>query len=209
MGQRHIETAVQYLTSGAHCTEDIIDVLHAMWREGIGPAHDGIGRNDLEDELGVDLEYEPKTVLDDNAVQIGLVDQDPEDSEDLTSYIIAEWRPDDDGIVNGEVDDAATEAIDAIIDHMHATDPGSDTTAVADGGVTHRDVLSDAFGIDEPAAVEARLRRGDLVSNVNTAVEAIEDSDAVTTRNDYDEFSFRYEGYSYSLSNLAVELYQL
>lgn len=204
MAKRHTEITIRFLKGSIDSTEDIITIVHGMWDEGIGPAHDGTSRGDLEDDLGVDLKYASSTGLG-HAVDTGLVDRDPHDSDDLRVFPIAEWMDSGSGeIVKGQVTEAAESGLEGIISHMQATDPGTGT-AVADGGVTHRDVLADKFDI-ATGAVEWRLRSGDALTTLNDAVDAIEDSGHVSSRGDYGHITFRNESYSYTLSDAAVRL---
>jgi hypothetical protein len=205
--RQHAKQIIRSLKGGTDSIADIIKLVVAMHAEGIGPTHEGTTRGDAESDLNISLRYNAKTVLE-HAVDTGLVEKDPKDSDDLRVYIIAEWMDGGDGeIVNGEVSDAAEEGIEALIDHVHATDP-SGTAAVADGGLTPRDVLASEFGITK-SAVETRLRTGDLVENLKTAVKAIEASDKVSKRDDYGDIAFRYEAFRYRLSRVAMDVFRL
>lgn len=207
MAKSHITTIIRFLKGSKDSIDDIISIIHGMWDEGITPTHDGTTRSDVESDLGISLNYAPKTGLE-HAVDTGLVQKDPEDSDGLPVYVIAEWMNGGSGeIVNGEVNDAAEEAIEAIIDHIHATDP-TGSTAVADGGLTVRDVVADDFTA-AASTIEGRLRRGELVENVNTAVDAINESSHVSKRSDYGRITFRYGSFDYRLTPLAVTLFNL
>jgi len=207
MAESHTKTIIRFLKGSKDSIEDITNIVLNMWDKGIGPTHEGTTRSDVESDLGISLNYAAKTGLE-HAVDTRLVERDPEDSDDLPVYVIAEWMNGGSGdVVNGNVDDAAEEAIEAIIDHIHATDP-SGSTAVADGGLTVRDVVADEFTA-AASAIEGRLRRGDLVENVNTAVEAIEESSHVSMRSDYGRITFRYGAFNYRLTPLAVTLFNL
>jgi len=207
MAESHTRTVIRFLKGSIDSTDDVEKIVHGMWNKGVTPVHDGTTRSDVEGDLGISLNYAPKTGLE-HAVDTGLVEKDPEDSDHLPVYVIAEWMNGGSGeIVNGEVDDAAEEAIEAIIDHIHATDPSS-STAVADGGLTVRDVVADEF-TTAASAIEGRLRRGDLVENTNTAVGAIEESSHVSMRSDYGRITFRYGAFDYRLTPLAVTLFNL
>ncbi|WP_254763379.1 hypothetical protein [Natrinema marinum] len=184
----------------------MIEIAHGFLREGIGPAHEGIKSSDTEAELSLLLTYDPKTSLD-HLQEVGLIESDPEEADDLRTFAIAEWLGTDGEIINGEVEDTAEDALEALIDHMHATD-ASDSPAIADGGVTHRGVLKDEFGI-EPARIENRLRTGDPVKTLRTAVSAIQEHPGLATRGDYGMITFRYEAYRYTLTSEAVNLYRI
>jgi hypothetical protein len=210
MSDFHARTVVHYLNDHTDSTQDQVDVLLAMDDEGIHPSHDGIRRKQVEDVLGISLEYRASTSLG-HLVQIGMLERDPEVYEDLRTFVIADWLSTDGEIVNGRVRQVAEEAIDAIIEHVHDTDrTGGDSEALADGsGVSLRRILAGALDVDPPADVEERLREGDLVLNVRDAVEAIEDHPAVSTRDDYGMIRFRNEAYRYRLSDRAINLLRL
>ncbi|QCS43394.1 hypothetical protein [Natrinema versiforme] len=206
MGRQHVKRVIRFLKGSKDCSEEMIAIAYRFLRNGIGPAHEGIKSSDTETELNLSLTYDPKTSLD-HLQEIGLVESDPEVADDLRTFVIAEWLGTDGEIINGEVEDTAEDALEALIDHMHATDTG-DSAAVADGGVTHRSVLKDEFGIN-PARIENRLRTGDPVKTLRTAVPAIQDHPGLSTRGDYGMITFRYEAYRYTLTSEAVNLYRL
>jgi len=210
MSEFHARAVVHFLNGRDLSVRDQADILIAMESEGIFPSHDGIRRNQAEHVLGVSLDYQASTSLD-NLVQIGMLERDPEVFDDLRTFVIADWLGTDGEIVNGRVRQVAEEAIDAIIEHVHDTDPaGGDSEALADGsGVSLRRILARALDVDPPADIEERLREGDLVDNVRDAVEAIEDHPAVSTRDDYGMIRFRNEAYRYRLSDRAINLLRL
>lgn len=206
MARYHVEIVIFLLKGGKDSIADIVSVAHAMAKENIGPSHQGLKEKKLEDRLSVSLEFEPGTVLE-HLMDLGLVEKEPEEFEDLRTYAIAAWKGTDGEIVNGNVDGAANEGIEALIDHMQDTDADtSGTPAIADGGTTIRSVLSDHFGVEDDD-VESRLRSGDPVDTLNGAVEGIQEEPAISTRGDYGEIVFRFGAYRYRLTAEAVQLY--
>lgn len=202
MSEDDLERYIRSEKRKTHSIDEQADIALAMYNQGIGPGHDGVKRADLEDELGLDLDYNIETSLG-HLEDIDVVEEflPPGPS----GYAISERR---DEIVNGEVDDVAAEDMENIIDHMQDDDPasGGDTPAIADGsGVTLRTVLADTFDL-APDRVERYLRRGDQVDKLNTAVDAIEESAEVTKRDDYGRIVFRNAAYHYRLTSKAVEM---
>lgn len=195
----------QYIRAEKARTDSIdeqVTIALAMWDADIGPGHDGVKRADLEDELGLDLEFNIRTSLS-HLEEIDVVDEflPPGPS----GYAISE-RLDD--IVNGETDEVAETDIERLIRHIQDDDPATDdeASAVADGaGVTVRTVVADAFDV-MPEAVEQYLRQGDQVDKLNDAIDAIEDHDDVETRDDYGKIVFRNAAYRYRLTGDAVTL---
>jgi hypothetical protein len=185
-----------------HSVDEQAIIALSMYEQGIGPLHDGVKRADLEDELGLNLDYNIGTSLN-HLEEIGVVEglRPPGPK----GYAISE-RLDD--IVNGKVDETAEVDIENLIDHIQDDDPtpSGDTPAVADGsGVTVRRVVADAFDL-APDGVEDHLRSGDQVNKLNDAVDAIEDSPEVDKRDDYGRIVFRNTAYRYRLTEKAVEL---
>jgi len=207
MGSKHVKATIYLLNGGHDCVAEQAIVADKLQANGIGPNKDGLKRKELEDNLDISLSYTAKRVLD-RLREIHLVERDPENFEDLRNYAIAPWRGVDGEIVNGEVDEAALEAIERLIEHMQDMDSGSGpSAAVADGGDTIREVLSREF--DEPEPIEAVLRRGDLVSRLERAVDAIEEHPDLETLGDYDKMEFKNEAYRYRLTTEAVRLFKL
>lgn len=188
-----------------HSVDEQVRIALSMYKQDIGPVHDGVKRADLEDVLDLDLEYNLKTSLG-HLEDIDVIEEflPPGPS----GFAISESR---DEIVNGEVDEAAEEDIENVIDHMQDEDPpsGEDTPAVADGsGVTLRSVLAETFDL-APERVERYLRRGDQVDKLNSAVDAIEESSEVEQRDDYGRIVFRNAAYHYRLTEKAVEMVEV
>jgi hypothetical protein len=206
MSKEHAEDEIRTEKGNAHSTDEQVEISHGMWDHNVGPAHDGIKRADVEDELGLNLNHKPKTSLK-HLVDIDMVEEFRRPGPD--TFVIAEWR-DEDAFIMGEVEKAANKAIEALIDHMHNDDPieGDDTPAVADGaGPTIRATVADTFDY-EPAAVEEQLRIGDPLEKLNDAVQAIQEEDDLETRDDYGEIVFINQAYRYRLTPKAVRLYE-
>ena len=206
MAKKHAEDEIRDEKDNAHSTDEQVEISHGMWDHNIGPAHDGVKRASVEDALGLDLDHKPKTSLK-HLVDIDMVEEFRRPGPD--TFVIADWR-EEDAFIMGEVEETATEAIEALIDHMHDDDPieGDDTPAVADGaGPTIRNTVADAFDY-EPTAVEEQLRIGDPLEKLNDAVEAIQEEDDLETRDDYGEIVFINQAYRYRLTPKAVRLYE-
>lgn len=205
MTQANIRNYIETQKDNARSTDEQIAIAHAMWDNGVGPQHDGLKRAEIEDELNLDLSHKPKTSLK-HLVDIDVVEEFTRPGPD--TYVIADWR-DEDAFILGEVTEAAETAIESLIDHMQDDDPVSGGTdpAVADGGVTVRSVLSTRFDY-EPQSVEEQLRIGDPVDKLNEAVDAIQETEDLETRDDYGEVVFINKAYRYRLSTTAVRLYE-
>lgn len=187
-------------------TDEQVDISHGMWDDDIGPAHDGLKRTEIEDELDLDLDYNAGTSLD-HLVEIDMVEEFRRPGPD--TLVIATWL--DDGVINGDVEDTAVEGVEALIDHMQdqdMPDEGSPPVAADGAGTTIRTAVADCFDL-EPEAVEDHLRTGDPVDKLNDAVEAIEDEDNdLETRDDYGSIIFVRPAYRYRLTGQAVRLYE-
>jgi len=203
----HTEYTIWSLNGTHNSIEEQIEVSHRLFEEGIGPSRDGIKRSDIESELGIGLDFAPKTVIE-NLRSTGIVSRSPETFDELRTFVIATWIGSDGEIVNGEVANVAEEGIEAVIDHMQATDPTNGSPAVADGGTTVRDVLSSEFGVPRQN-VEARLHAGDWVKNLQRAAAVLERDSEISTRDEYGTILFRNEAYRYTLTKLAMDLYKL
>lgn len=206
MAKDDIERYIRTRKSRTLSVDEQIEISHRKWDRTIGPSHEGIKRMEVEEELGLDLDYEPGTSLS-HLVEIDLVDEFLRPGPD--TLVIASWL--EDGVINGEVEETADEAVEALIAHMQDDDPADDgrSPVVADGaGTTVRREVADRFDL-VPEGVEDHLRTGDPVEKLNDAVDAIEDEDnELETRDDYGEILFINPAYRYRLTPTAVELYQ-
>ena len=205
MTKDHIEHVIHIINGDSHSTEDQIDITHGLWDEGVTFSEEGLKAKEIEGELGLDLDYTAKTSLR-HLEDAGLVEEYREPGVEI--FAIATWM--DDGIVNGSVDKAVDEGTEGLIDHMHDDDiPEEGDSAVADGArPTIRSVVAEQFDI-VPDAVESFLRdTNDGLDRLNEAVEAIEDHDDVSTRDDYGKIIFVHRAYRYRLTREAVRLYR-
>lgn len=205
MSKQDVEAYIRREKRNTHSVDDQVEIAHAMWDRGKHPNEEGVKRTDLEDELGLDLDYSVKTSLR-HLEEIDIVEEYREPGPD--TYVIADWH--DETFIMGIVDEAAEEGIEALIDHVQDEDPvsGDDTPAVADGaGVTLRQVVADEFDL-QPRALEDHLRGDNQVDKLNDAVERIEDNDEFETRDDYGEIRFVNVPYRYRLTAFAVDLYE-
>ena len=199
----------QHLHSQNGSTRSIADqiaIAHEKWKHGVGPTHEGLKADKIEDELELDLDFKVRTSLR-HLVDAGIVEEFTAPGVDV--FVIATWMDDGEGeIVNGNVGEAATEGLNALADDI-AEDPlPPENPPIADGsGVTCRTVVGSALDL-EFDDVENYLRTTDEVVEVlNTAVEAIEDSDEVEIGDDYGEILFINRANRYRLTERAVRLY--
>lgn len=201
-----------------HSVDDQVTVAKAFYNAGIDSEAEGIKRAELIDSLTVDIEYQPRTVLN-HLVDIGILAQTAPPGPDV--FAISE-RLDD--IVNGQVTEEAEANLNALIAHiddeLQVTALSEDaaeqdgpqarvsapSVAVADGaGRTIRSILAAEFGIEPEQTIEY-LRSGDPVERLNTAVEAIESSEEVTKSEDYGQIVFVRPAYRYRLTEQAIDL---
>lgn len=191
----------------ARSIDDQVTIAHAMWEHGIGPDHEGLKADDVADELGVTLGFAVRTSLR-HLGEAGIVEEFlPPGPETL---VIAEWRDGGDGeVVNGEVGEAAEEALDALADELEARSAGTGATTAADGsGATLRAVVSEALDV-VPDHVEDYLRTTDEpVDVLIDAVGAIEDASGVSIPSGCGELAFINMPYRYRLTPKAVRLYE-
>ncbi len=207
MAKRHIEIAIRYIKRITESVGDQIAISHEMVANGIGPDHDGLKADDLEGELGLDLNYGVRTSLS-HLEDLGLVEEINPPGPDY--FAIAEWMDDGEGeIVNGKVDEAAEEGIDALISDINPFTPSDDGAATAaDGGLTIRSVLAQEFDL-VPEAVEDFLEStADPVETLNDAVDAIKESDDVEIDENYGKIAFIRMPFQYRLTSDAVRLYR-
>lgn len=202
MAKRHIEQLIYRLKGGTRSIESQIAIVHWLWDNDHSPKSDGVKRSDIEAAIGKSLSHTVRTSLG-HLVDARLVEQFLE--SDIT-YVIAEWHADT--FVMGQVNEAASEGIEALITDIRDSDPtGGDRAVVADGaGTTLRGVVADRFDL-QPDAVEDFLRNGDPVEILNNAVEAIQESDNHTVGDGYGPIVFRNPAYRYRLSDTGWRLY--
>jgi predicted ArsR family transcriptional regulator len=213
-----LEQYVREQNGNARSVDDQITVAKAFYNAGIGPEAAGIKRTALLDEVDVDIEYQPGTILN-HLVDAGVLAQTAPAGPDV--FAISERL---DEIVNGQVTAEAEANLESLIAHIDdelqvtalaadaveqnepQTGASAPSVAVADGaGRTIRSILATAFDI-EPEQVTDVLRSGDPVDRLNTAVEAIESSDEVTKSEEYGQIVFVRPAYRYRLTERAMNL---
>lgn len=207
MTYEHVEHEIRSRKSDTQSIGDQIKISHAMWEAGIGPDHEGLRAAQIEDELGLSLEYNIGTSL-----------HHLKDIEILGAYFKAntEWFPkptwrgeDADFVFGDELDEAVREAITAVIDHMSDVPDASDSRVVADGaGGDVRRVVADEFDYDSEKIDDYLREHDEDVDTLNKAVEAIRESDDIVVRDDYGEIDFVPRAYYYRLTGRAVGLYE-
>lgn len=171
---------------------------------GIGPSHEGLTEAEIEDLIRFDLDFNLSTTLghlvDRNVVEV----IQPNRS---SPYVISERL---DEIVNGRIDEVVEEDIELLIDQIQETDESSvegGGKAVADGGgLSLTAFLADEFGVVADDLVMF-LRAGEKVDNLNTAIDAIEESDEFDRQREYGRILFRFPARRYRISNLSMETY--
>lgn len=207
MSKDTIERVIRTLKQRTHSVADQVKILHALWKHSIGPTDEGFRAAETEGVLNLDLEYDPGTSLG-HLKDIGLVDTYFKSHNEW--HPVAQWKGDDGEIVFGdELDAAIREAIDALIDQMNGIPESGESAIVADGGATTvRSVVADAFDY-EPEKIEDYLREhNEDVDTLNKAVQAVKESDDVSTTDDYGEIDFIPRAYYYRLAQDAVDLYE-
>lgn len=201
---RYIRDSNSYQPS----VSDQVELTRALEDAGVGPDHDGLKTSEIETELDLDLEYHVRTVLQ-NLEAIDVVEK--EQSPGPSVFAISEST---DEIVNGHVVEAAKENLEALVNHMddevHEINvdqfQAESGIAVTDGaGRTIRSLLAEEFSVSLER-VEERLRQGDPVETLNTAISAIEVSENARKRGDYGKIRFVNPAYRYRLTEKAVEM---
>lgn len=206
--QSPLESYVQDVNRDHPSVSDQIKLVRALEDAGIGPDHDGLKTSEIETELNLDLDFHIRTVLQ-NLEAIDVIEKKLPPGPSV--YAISEST---DKIVNGHVVEAAEENLEALVDHMddevHEIDvdqfEAESGIAVTDGaGRTIRSLLAEEFDVSLER-VEERLRRGDPVKTLNTAISAIEVSRNARKRDDYGKIRFVNPAYRYRLTEKAVEM---
>jgi len=183
---------------------DQIAIAHAMWEQGIDPSHDGLKADEVEDKLSLDLEFTVRTSLghlqDANIVEGGA----PPGPD---TYVIASWMDDGDGeIVNGEVDEAAEEGIEALADDISSGPSPSSGAAATDGG-GKVSLVADELDLVSDKVVDFLHTTDRKVEVLNDAVQAIQEADGVECKSDYGEIVFINPPHRHNLSKKAITLY--
>jgi predicted ArsR family transcriptional regulator len=213
-----LERYIRERNGSTHSVDDQVTVAKAFYKAGVGPEKEGIKRAEMLDSVAVDIEHQPRMVLN-HLVDAGILAQTVPPGPDV--FAISERL---DEIVNGQVTEEAKENLDALIAHiddeLQVTEFSEDaverdspqarasapSVAVADGaGRTIRSILASEFGI-EPEQVVDFLRSGNPVDRLNTAVEAIESAEEITKSEEYGQIVFVRPAYRYRLTEQAVDL---
>lgn len=200
-----------------HSLDDQVTLVEALYRNGVGPDHEGLSLNEIRD-LDLDLQYQSRTVSE-HLVDIGVVERVEPTGPDI--FAISERS---DEIINGRVVEEAERNIEALVgdldDELQTVQLNRDAAdwfqqdavlteppvAVADGGGRRiKAVLAEEFDV-APERVADFLRSGDPVERLNAAVEAIESSDEVTRANEYGRVLFVSRANRYRLSQQAINL---
>ncbi|SFR58888.1 hypothetical protein SAMN04487947_2596 [Halogeometricum rufum] len=213
-----LEQYIEDRKGGTHSTDDQVETAKAFHQAGIDPDHEGIKRAELLDELELELEYQPKTVLD-HLVDLGILEATTPPGPNV--FAISERI---DEIVNGRVTEEADENLDALVAHIDdelqsvelgdeaaelsgpQTAVSAPSVALADGaGRTIRSILAAEFDVAPERVVEF-LYSGDPVDRLNAAVDAIESSAEVTKSEEYGRIVFLNQAYRYRLTEKAMNL---
>lgn len=205
MANQDVASFIEERKRNTRSVDEQIEIAHEMWDSGIDQTHEGLKRKEIEDELGLDLDYRPATTLH-HLEEIHIVEEFVSGPPTL---VIAEWMDDGDGeVVLGEVDEAAREGLSAVIDHLDSPDAPTEATTAADGsGVTLRSVIASELDLI-PDSVEDYLRTtAEPVDVLNTVVEAVDEEDDLTVQPDYGEIAFINTPYRYRLTQMAINLY--
>lgn len=207
MSKTLVERVIRWLKASARSIDDIIAIAHAMWDYGIGPDSKGLRVAEIEEALDLDLDYDPKTSVG-HLEDLELVDAHFESHNEW--HPVAQWMGDDGEMLFGdELDAAIREAIDALIDQMSDVSETGDTPAVADGGgATVRTVVADEFDYAPEDIDDYLLEHNEDAETLNSAVEAIEEAEGVSTNEDYGVVDFIPRAYYYRLTKRAVNLYE-
>lgn len=188
--------------------DDQVKLVTAMFDANIGPEHDGLKRTELESQLEIDLEFTPGTILS-HLNDINLVERVESPGPDFS--VISKRRNE---IVNGEIDEKIEENLEGLIAHIDEeahfakksqfSERGA--IAITDGaGRSLRSILAEQFDV-MPENVESYLRKGDSLDKLNSAIEAIEESNFVNKKEEYDTIIFRRAASRYRLTEKAIGL---
>ena len=206
MSKQDVERYIYKRKRNTRSVDEQVDIAHAMWDNGIDQDHDGLKRSEIEAALGLNLSYNVDTSLshlEDIDIDDEFIPPGPE------ILVIAEWMDGGEGeIVLGEVEEAAREGIDGLIDDLEPSGAQSGA-AVADGrGATTRSVVASEFDLI-PSKLEQYLQATDKpVEVLNRAVEAIEEVDEVDLADSYGKIVFIHMPHRHRLSKKAMDLYE-
>lgn len=210
MTELQVESALRHLKRRTRSITEQIAIAHWLWNKDIGPNHDGLKASEVEEEIPRDLDFGVRTSLG-HLEDAGLVEEFiPPGPEVL---VIAEWMDDGDGeVVNGEVDEAAEEGIDALIEDLEPRPAkGSGETAATDGSgnpPTLRSILAHEFDLLADKVEDFLSQTDNPVDVLNRAVDAISEEEDLEVGEDYGKIAFINMPYQYRLTEEAVTLYE-
>lgn len=201
-----LQAKIRSQNGSTKSVDDQIAISHQLWENDIRPDHEGLKANEFEDELDLELDYAVRTSLghleDANLVE-EFVPPGP------STLVIATWMDNGEGeVVNGDVQEAATEGIEALADDVRS-DPSPDSgTAVTDGsGATRQRVLASEFDLVPDKVTEFLLSTDRPVEVLNDAVAVLEETEGIDLGDDYGEIAFINMPYRYRLTPEAIQLY--
>ncbi|MFC4448537.1 hypothetical protein [Halorussus aquaticus] len=203
-----VEEEIRDRKGKTRSVDDQVKLVMALFEAETGPDHEGLKRSEMESHLDVELEFTLGTILN-HLSEIDLVQRVSPPGPDF--YVISERT---DEIVNGRIEEEVKQNLEGLIAHIDEephfarksqfSEEGA--IAVTDGaGRTLRSILAEEFSI-MPEKVEPYLRKGNSLEKLNAAIEAIERSESITKREEYDKIIFRRQAYRYRLTEKAVKL---
>lgn len=203
-----VEREIRNKKGKTRSVDDQVKLVMALFDADIGPEHEGLKRTEIESRLDFEREFTLGTILS-HLSDIDLVQRVSPPGPDF--YVISERT---DEIVNGRIDKEVKRNLEGLIAHVdeephfakksQLSEEGA--IAVTDGaGRTLRSILAEEFGI-MPENVESYLRKGDSLDKLNSAIKAIEQSESITKREEYDKIIFRRQAYRYRLTEKTIEL---
>lgn len=176
--------------------------------ENIGPEHEGYTSREVEERFADDFDYSIGTLLE-HLVDLGLVEEIRPSGPEI---LLMSERVNE--VINARVEEEVERNLNELLDHMDGQLRVSSTAelqtgqppATADGaGETIRSLLAKEFNVP-PEQVESHLRNGDRLAKLNTAVEAIENSDWTTKGDEYGKINYVRPPNRYRLTEKAIEL---
>ncbi len=203
-----VEEEIRDRKGKTRSVDDQVKLVRALFEAEIEPDHEGLKRSEMESQLDIEFDFTPGTVLN-HLSEIDLVQKVSPPGPDY--YVISERT---DEIVNGRIEEEVEQNLEGLIAHIDEephfarksqfSEEGA--IAVTDGaGRTLRSILAEEFSI-MPEKVESYLRGGNSLEKLNSAIEAIERSESITKRGEYDKIIFRRQAYRYRLTEKAVKL---
>lgn len=187
--------------------DDQVKLARILFGHGITPAGNERTRREIRNLLeseGIEFEHKLKTVLN-NLEKIDIV-------ESFYPHDGNRWFP-----ISERLDDVIFDRFDEVVKtdqerfiaYMQVSDESgsSGSPAVADGGVTVRSVVANAFN-EPPGNVEAHMMQGDMNeqrAKLKTAIDAVEYHPDVENGDDYGRVVWRHMAYRYQVSQWAID----